>query len=433
MKANTYHQAPERLTAAPPGCPIESRWSPLDEDYLDDPYPIATRLREDHPVFFAEQVGHLVLTRMDDIEAVFTNPDVFASTNVQDPLFPLAPEAAAILAAEDFDPIAVMSNRPEPDHGRIRVYTRQGFGNRRLRSLEEYMRSRAVELIDTMIATGSPAEYVRALAFPLPAEIVFRLIGFPPEHDTMIKSWCVNRKAFSWGRPTAEQQVTIARGMVDYWHYCREFVASRRDHRADDFCSELLDAHDADPDPDNGTGIGYHEVESVVYGISFAGHDPVTALLCNTLRCLLPRREQWDALVADPELATNAVEETLRFESSQVAWRRIATQDTSIGGVEVPAGTRIFLNFAAANHQPEVFADPDVFDIHRDRANRHISFGKGIHFCLGAGLARMEARIVLEVIAERLPTLRLVEDQRLRFFPNITFRGPDELYVEWDV
>ena len=118
---------------------------------------------------------------MDDIEAVFTNPDVFASTNVQDPLFPLAPEAAAILAAEDFDPIAVMSNRPEPDHGRIRVYTSQGFGNRRLkvpRGVHALEGGRADRRVDRH---GSPAEYVRRWPFPLPAEIVFRLIGFRPK------------------------------------------------------------------------------------------------------------------------------------------------------------------------------------------------------------------------------------------------------------
>jgi cytochrome P450 len=294
------------------------------------------------------------------------------------------------------------------------------------------VRTRAAEIIEAMVAAGPPAEYVNALAFPLPAETVFRLIGFPPEDDSMIKAWCTNRKAFSWGRPSAAEQVAIAHDMVDYWRYCREFVASRWRRRADDFCSELLDAHEADPDPDNGTGISYHEVESVVYGISFAGHDPVTALLCNTLRCLLPRRDQWAALVADPSLAANAVEETLRFESSQVAWRRVATRDTTIGAVEVPAGTRIFLNFAAANRQPNVFTEPNVFDIHRPAASHHISFGKGIHYCLGAGLARMEARVVLELLAARLPSLRLVDGQTLTFFPNITFRGPDELRVEWD-
>lgn len=429
---NTYHQAPDSLAAPPPGCPVHATWSPLDDDYLANPYPIANELRDEHPVFYAEELGHVVVTRMADIEAVFMNPDVYASTNVQDPIFPLADEATDILGAPDFDPVAVMSNRSEPDHARIRTYTRQGFSNRRLKALEDYMRERATRLLDQMIEQGDAAEYVDALAFPLPAEIVFRLIGFPEADDALIKSWCANRRAFSWGKPTPAEQAEIANGMIDYWRYCREFVAKRRDERADDFTSELLNAHDADPDPSNGTGISYREVESVVYGISFAGHDPVTALLCNTLRCLLPRRDQWDALCADPSLAAAAVEETLRFESSQISWRRVTTQDTTLGGVEIPAGTKVFLNFASANHEGEVFDDPDVFDIHRDKANRHISFGKGIHFCLGAGLARMEARIALELLSQRLPSLRLAPDQTYEYFPNITFRGPDALHLEWN-
>ncbi|MEM9563470.1 MAG: cytochrome P450 [Actinomycetota bacterium] len=432
---NTYHRAPDDRAEAPAGCPVNATWSPLADDYLRDPYPIASGLRDDHPVFWSATLGHLVVTRMDDIEHVFTNPDVFASSNVQDPIAPLCPAAEEILGAPDFDPVAVMSNRQEPDHGRIRTFTRKGFGNRRLRTLEDYMRSRASELLDEMIGDGSPAEYVRAFAFPLPAEIVFRFIGFPPEDDRMIKAWCVNRKAFSWGLPTETEQTEIAQGMLDYWRYCRDFVADRRDHRSDDFCSELLDAWEADPgpdaDPDAATGISYREVESVVYGISFAGHDPVTALLCNTLLCLLPRRDQWQALVDDPTLAANAVEETLRYESSQISWRRVTTRDTTIGGVDVPAGTRIMLNFASANHSPDRFDAPATFDITRTDANRHISFGKGIHFCLGAGLARMEARIALELLAERLPSLRLVDDQRPTYFPNITFRGPDALHLAW--
>lgn len=433
--SNTYHRPPESVASAPPGCPVEHGWSPLDADYLADPYPIARELADRSPVFYADRVGHVVVTKMSDIEHVFANPDVFASTNVQDPIYPLCPAATEILGAPDFDPVAVMSNRPEPDHARIRVHTRKGFGTRRMRSLEDYMRSRASEILDRMIADGSPAEYVSAFAFPLPAEIVFRFIGFPSSDDAMIKAWCVNRRAFSWGQPTEDEQVEIARGMVDYWRYCRTFVARRRDERADDFTSELLDAWEADPgperDPDATTGISYREVESVVYGISFAGHDPVTALLCNTLLCLLPRREQWESLVADPSLAANAVEETLRYESSQISWRRITTRDTTLGGVDIPAGTRLILNFAAANHEPDLFEDPDVFDIARPDANRHISFGKGIHFCLGSQLAKIEARIALELLVERLPDLRLVDDQDLTYFPNITFRGPEALRLAW--
>ncbi len=433
---NTYHRAPDSVAEAPVGCPVNRTWSPLNDDYLNDPYPIAHQLREQHPVFWSEALGHVVVTEMSDIEYVFTNPELFASTNVQDPIYPLCAQATELLGAPDFDPVAVMSNRPEPDHARIRVYTRRGFSKRRLQSLESYMQARAARLLDQMIAAGSPAEYVGAVAFPLPAEIVFRLIGFPKSDDAMIKRWCVNRRAFSWGKPSDAEQVQIAKGMLDYWRYCRRFVASRREERGDDFTSELLDAWEVDPgperDPGATTGISYREVESVVYGISFAGHDPVTALLCNTLRCLLPRRDQWRAVVDDPSLAAQAIDETSRFESSQISWRRVTTKDTTLGGVDLPAGTTLFLNFASANRQPERFADPDTFDINRSGVNQNISFGKGIHFCLGAGLAKMEARIALELLVERIPSLRLVDGQEFSYFPNITFRGPDAVHIEWD-
>ena len=177
--------------------------------------------------------------------------------------------------------------------------------------------------------------------------------------------------------------------------------------------------------------ITYREVESVIYGLSFAGHEAVTSLLCNTLLCLLPRRDQWEAICTDPTLAVNAIEEVMRFESSQVSWRRITTRDTVVGDLEVPAGTTVFLNFASANRQADIWNDPDTFDIHRPNANHHISFGKGIHFCLGARYAKFEAQVVTEILTERIPALRLVDDQDLDYFPNITFRGPTELQVAW--
>jgi len=136
-------------------------------------------------------------------------------------------------------------------------------------------------------------------------------------------------------------------------------------------------------------------------------------------------------MCADPSLINNAVEEVLRFESSQISWRRITTRDTTLGGIDIPANTPIFMNFASANRQPDRFENPDTFDITRSNARHHISFGKGIHFCLGAKMARFEDRIMLEVLADRLPGLRLVEGQQISSFPNITFRGPEKLLVEW--
>jgi hypothetical protein len=278
-----------------------------------------------------------------------------------------------------------------------------------------------------MLSEGSPAEFVSALAHPLPGRIIFRLIGFPETDDAQLMNWTANRLAFTWGRPTDDEQAEIAENLLRYWRYCRRFVAQRSEQPADDLTSELLAAHEAHPDE-----LGYREVESVIYGLSFAGHEIVSNFIANALLCLLPDRRRWSKLCADPSLIPAALEEVLRFESPQTSWRRIATRDTRIGDVEVPAGTRIFLSLGAANHEDAVFPAPADFDMHRQNAGKHISFGYGIHFCLGARLARLEGRIAIESLAERIPSLRLVPDQSLSYSPNITFRGPRELYVTWD-
>ena len=428
MATSSYHQQRATVTDAPSGCPVNHDWSPLDDTYLADPYPIARRFGEECPVMFAERLGYVVVNRMEDIVAVFNDPKTFASVNVQDPVFPLSAEAAEVLGAADFDPVAVMSNSSEPDHGRIRVFSREGFSNSRLKGLEPYIVRRTHELIDRMLTMETPVELVRAFAFPLPGETVFRLLGFPESDDEMLKGWCLDRKAFQWGQPTPEQQRVIAEHMVAYWRYCREFTARRFAEPADDFADELLAAHRLHPDQ-----LSYREVESIIYGLSFAGHEAVTSLIGNALLCLLPRRDQWDELVADPGLVGNAVEEVLRFESSQISWRRLTTRDTEVGGVQIPCGTPILLNFAAANHQADIFAEPHLFDVHRANASRHISFGKGIHYCLGANLAKLELRIVLEALSQRIPSLRLTPGQTVQHFPNITFRGPERLLVEWDL
>ena len=423
----SYHQERGETPPPPVGCPVHQTWSPLNDDYLAEPYEIAKQLQADHPTFYSEQLNYLVVTEMDEIDRIFTDHETFASVNVQDPVFPLSAEAQAVLAAPDYNPIGVMSNRPEPDHGRIRVYTRAGFSNKRIKTLEPYIRRRSHELIDQMLAAGSPTEFVEAFAFPLPGETVFRFIGFPEADDEMLKQWCGDRKAFSWGKPTPAEQQEIAEQMLAYWRYCRDFTASKRDDRGDDFASELIDAHEANPDD-----MTYREVESVVYGLSFAGHEAVTALICNTLQCLLPRRDVWDRVRADPALIPNAIEEVLRYNSSQISWRRVTTCDTTVGAYDVPAGTSIFMNFASANRQGDIWDDPNTFDIDRPNANRHISFGKGVHYCLGARFAKVETQLVIEALAERMPTLRLVDDQDFDYFPNITFRGPTQLHVAWD-
>ncbi len=422
-----YHELSAPADAKPTGCPMNTEFTPFDSAYLANPYNILRNLNREQPYFYAEKLGYLVVTRMDDVIEIFKEHDIFSSENVQDPVFPIATEAAEVLGSEDFNPVAVMSNRQPPDHARIRKYTREGFSGRRMKQLEPYIRQRCNDLIDDMLKSAEPVEFISSFGHPLPGQIIFRFIGFPEHDDEQLMRWTNNRLAFTWGRPDSAEQTEIANKMLRYWRYCREFVASRVDSKADDFTSELLIAHENDAGE-----LSYREVESIIYGLSFAGHEIVSNYLSNMLLCLLPERDVWESLVADKTLIPNALEEVLRFESPQTSWRRITSQECEFKGMTIPAGTQIFLSLGAANHEPELFENPESFDIHRKNARKHISFGHGIHFCLGARLARLEAQIALESLVERIPSLSLVPDQTFEYSANMTFRGPQKLMLDWD-
>jgi cytochrome P450 len=177
--------------------------------------------------------------------------------------------------------------------------------------------------------------------------------------------------------------------------------------------------------------LNHHEVTQIVYELLFAGHETTTGLIGNAKRRLLTERNAWEEICRDSSLIPNAVEEVLRFDSSVIAWRRKTTEPVEIGRVPVPADANLLLLLGSANRDP-VFEDPDRFDIHRQNARDHLSLGHGAHYCLGAPLARLETRVVVEELSARLPSLRLVPGQTLRFQPNTTFRGPLSRLVEWD-
>jgi cytochrome P450 len=174
---------------------------------------------------------------------------------------------------------------------------------------------------------------------------------------------------------------------------------------------------------------GCEQIASILFSLSFAGHETTNNLIGNCVRRLLEDPQRWAALVDDPALIPAAIEETLRYDTSVPVWRRVTTKPVTVGGVDLPAGAKLFLWLASTGRDPDVFDDPDSFDLTRANARHHLAFGKGIHFCIGANLARLEARIALEELTARCPTLRLVTDQHLTFHPNISFRGPEKMLV----
>ncbi len=408
-------------------CPVEAGFDPFDPAYLADPYPIYDALRAKEPVFYAPQLNMWVVTRHADIETVFLDPATFSATSVHLPVTSFSPEAQQVLANGDFRLPPVMSNVDPPTHTRIRKHNTKTFSARRLAALEPSIRRKTEELIDAFAKDGR-VDLMPEFSFPLPAYTIFTLIGFPAEDRDQLKAWCANRMAMTWGRPKPEEQVAIAHNMVAFWHYCQDFVQRRVHERTDDFTSGLLNIHDVNPEE-----ISQKEVASIIYSFSFAGHETTTNLITNIVRQFLLRPADWKVICTDPSLIPNAVEEVLRFDTSVVAWQRVTKREVEIGGTPIPSGARVLLLLASGGRDATTFEDADMFDIRRENAKAHIAFGKGIHYCIGAPLGRMQARIALELLSARFPSLHLASDQTLTFPPNISFRGPSHFFVEWDV
>lgn len=405
--------------------PVIEDFDPLDPDYLADPYSYYARFRRESPVFYAPKIDFWVVSRYGDVLEIVKDPETFSNARVQEPLYPVSPEALAKLKA-GVRVTPTTSTADPPLHRRTRKHAARAFSARRVAGLEPRIREVTNRLIDGMIDEGR-ADLVDRFAFPLPAYVVFGLIGYPEEDAEMLKGWCSDRLKLTWGRPLPEEQLATVDKMSSFFEYIENFVEEKAKKPGDDYTSDLLAIRAEDEG-----NLSLDEVVSICYSLSFAGHETTTNLILNGLRNLLDEPGLWDELRDDGSLIENAVEEVLRRDTSVVSWRRSTTRPVEIRGVEVPENARLMLLLASANRDEEVFEDPDAFDIRRENANRHLAFSHGIHFCLGAPLARLESRIAFELLTRRLPDLRLSPpDQRLEFDPNMSFRGPKELWAGW--
>ena len=406
-------------------CPVRADFDPLDPAFLEDPYGVLASLPvAEEPVFYAPALDYYVVTRYADVEAVFLDPHSYSAATAQLPLVPLVPAAREILAAGGHRPQPSMVSLDPPAHTRLRRPTSRAFTPRRVAAMEERIRATVDELLDA-VDPAAPFDLVAALTFPLPASIVFSFMGVPEDDWARLKEWCGHRATLAWGRPAPDEQVEHAESMAAYRGYLRELVAAKANARGDDYASALLAIHDEDPE-----ALTHEEIASILFSLSFAGHETTNNLIGNLVRRLLEERSRWEAIVADPALIPGAVDETLRFDTSVPVWRRVTTRPVTLGGVDLPEGAKLFLWLAATGRDGAVFPDPDRFDPRREGAHRHLAFGKGIHYCAGASLGKLEARLALEGLTARWPELRLVEDQEIPFHPNISFRGPLQLWVQ---
>jgi cytochrome P450 len=381
------------------------RFSVLEQPL--NPFPRYEEMRRSEPVFLDEESGLWHVFCYDDVQRVLSEHATFSSrmggTNPS--------ETGQLFAAS-------LVNTDPPRHRQLRSLVTQAFTPRSVEALGPRISAITDELLDSAVAAGS-MDLIEDLAYPLPVIVIAELMGIPAEDRNRFKQWSDAIVAYT--RPGAEQPGGAHQEMAGYF---LDMIEQRRRQPGEDLISLLLAAEI------DGQKLSVAELLGFCALLLVAGNETTTNLIGNAVLCFTEAPGTLERLAAEPELLPHAIEEVLRYRSPVQSMYRIAAADTTLRDRQIPADAPLVAWIGSANRDAEQFPDPDTFDVGRS-PNRHLAFGQGIHFCLGAPLARLEARIALQAVISRLPGLALAPDAKLERMDSTIVYGLKELPVRW--
>jgi len=392
----------------------------IGEEFVHDPHALNRRLRAEgpvRPVTLPRGLQAWVVTRYADVRAALADGRLHKDSRQIDDLFERHSTNSERFIGGGESLIGHMLNSDPPDHERLRRLVNKAFTARRIEQLRPRIEEIAAGLLAD-IGAKADVDLLDAFAFPLPITVICELLGIPAEDRDDFRTW--SNILISGGvEPGVVQQAA-----VDMAGYLSNMIVTKRAEPGEDMMSALVTAADA------GDRLSHDELIAMAFLLLVAGHETTVNLIANGVLALIDNPDQFAALRADRALLPGAIEEFLRFESPvKNATLRYTIEPTDIGGVVVPAGEFIVLALGSANRDPGRYADPDSLDIRRDTGG-HMAFGHGIHYCLGAPLARLEAEIAFNGLLDAYDRIELavpVED--LRWRPGVIIRGLERFPV----
>ena len=399
-------------------------FQPTSPQFLNNPYPAYKTLRREAPIFFYEPWGKWILTRHEDVNALLRDKRlgrVIAHT------LPDAetPQLSDLEAQFEISRIGSLLELEPPDHTRIKDVFHQTFTPKRVRELSGDIEALCERLADDLLARPERrANLIDDFAQTIPVTVIADLLGVPEADRHKLVPW--SSGIIGWFEPerTADMEKEAVRCAQEFMSYLRSLIIEKRQRPTADLMSAMVEIHDDEPER-----LSELELINNCILLLNAGHEAVVNVIGNGMFALLNNPEQWEMLKGDAELIPTAIEEMMRFDTPLQFFERFILEDITYKGFDWPKGTQVCLYYASANHDESVFDQPETFDITR-HPNPHIAFGLGLHYCIGAPLARLELQAALRTLAERLPHLQLVGDTP-QYHPKNVFRYLKGLEVRY--
>jgi cytochrome P450 len=392
----------------------------LRPEVLADPYPLFRRLRQEDPVHEDPQGRGWIISRYDDVETVLADRRFSAQRTL------LASDGPGASSAVQAALARQMLFLDPPDHTRLRRLFTKAFTPQRMEALKPQVAATVTEYLNRAEDAGGSIDFIQDFAIPLPVTVIAQMLGVPTADRDRLRDWSVAFGKLINGRILSPQELADAqRGVLEFVNYFRDLIAERRQHPADDMLSGLIEVEE------RGDRLNTEELIVNLILLLAAGHGTTTHLLGNGLLALSRHPGQWQRLVAAPTVAPTAVNELLRYDGPVQSTGRQALEDVPLANKIIKQGQRVTVFLGSANRDEAHFAEPEVLNLQRADA-RPLSFGHGIHTCLGAALARMETQLAFSELARRFPKLE-VDTAAPEHNPSISFRGLMALPIELNV